>query len=144
MGREALALTCDVSDPASVAALFAELETRLGRLDLLFNNAGVLVRQARLEEVSPEQWAAVVDTNLTGAFLCTQEAFRIVKRSHPRREDHQQRLDLGARAASDPARYTQRSTPSQASRNRVTHGPEYDIACGQIDIGNAPPPSPRR
>ena len=83
-GRDAVALTCDVRDPASVAALFAEIDARFGRLDLLFNNAGVGAPAVPLEDLELEQWATVVETNLTGAFLCTQEAFRLMKRQSPR------------------------------------------------------------
>jgi NAD(P)-dependent dehydrogenase (short-subunit alcohol dehydrogenase family) len=70
-GRDALALTCDVRDPASVAALFAEIDARFGRLDLLFNNAGLSAPAVPLEDLDLEQWTSVVETNLTGAFLCT-------------------------------------------------------------------------
>ncbi len=83
-GRDAVALTCDVRDPASVAALFAEIDARFGRLDLLFNNAGVGAPAVPLEDLALEQWTTVVETNLTGAFLCTQEAFRLMKRQSPR------------------------------------------------------------
>ena len=83
-GSNALALICDVRDPRSVAALFAEIDTRFGRLDLLFNNAGVGAPAVPLENLGLEQWTAVIETNVTGAFLCTQEAFRIMKRQSPR------------------------------------------------------------
>src|SRR5471030_1895926 len=84
LGGDVLAVTCDVRDPGSVAALFAEIDDRFGRLDLLFNNAGVGAPPAELEDVSLEEWASVIATNVTGTFLCTQEAFRIMKRQSPR------------------------------------------------------------
>ena len=83
-GGRALAVPSDVSDPASVAALFAKTVARFGRLDLLFNNAGVNAPGVPLEELSVEQWRAVIDINLTGAFFCTQEAFRVMKDQDPR------------------------------------------------------------
>ena len=99
-GNGAVAIAGDVTDPASVDALFDEVADRFGRLDLLFNNAGVGAPGVPLEELTVEQWRAVVDTNLTGAFLCTQHAFRLMKRQiAARRADHQQRLDLGERPA---------------------------------------------
>src|SRR5262245_47714756 len=84
VGDDALAFECDVRDPDSVARTFSEVESRFGRLDVLFNNAGIAAPAVPLEELSVEQWAAVVETNLTGAFLCTQEAFRLMKRQSPR------------------------------------------------------------
>ena len=83
-GARALAVPSDVSDPASVAALFAKTKEAFGRLDLLFNNAGIGAPGVNLEDLSFEQWKNVVDINLTGAFLCTQEAFRIMKSQDPR------------------------------------------------------------
>ena len=90
----------DVADPAAIKALFAKTKETFGRLDVLFNNAGVGAPPVPLEELGYEQWKTVVDTNLTGAFLCTQEAIKIMKSAgSARRTHHQQRLDLGARAA---------------------------------------------
>jgi len=138
-GNEAVALTCDVRDPASVAALFAEIDARFGRLDLLFNNAGMSSPPVPLEELTLEQWTSVVETNLTGAFLCTQEAFRIMKRQSP----HGGRIiNNGSLSASVPR---PRSAPYTAAKHAITgltrstslDGREHDIACGQIDIGNA-------
>src|SRR4051794_13514395 len=83
-GNEAGPVSCDVTDPSSVESLFAEIESRFGRLDLLFNNAGVFAPAVPLEELTVDQWRLVVDTNLTGAFLCTQAAFRLMKRQVPR------------------------------------------------------------
>ena len=82
-GNGAMAIACDVTDPASVRSLFAEIDDRYGRLDLLFNNAGVSAPAILLEELGVDEWRSVVDTNLTGAFLCTQEAFRLMKRQVP-------------------------------------------------------------
>ncbi len=138
-GRDALALTCDVRDPASVAALFAELEARFGRLDLLFNNAGVSAPALPLEDLDFEQWTSVVETNLTGAFLCTQEAFRLMKRQSPRGG---RIINNGSISASVPRPL---SAPYTATKHALTgltrstslDGRAYDIACGQIDIGNA-------
>ena len=138
-GHDAVAVTCDVRDPASVAALFAEIDTRFGRLDLLFNNAGVVAPAVPLEDVTVEQWTSVVETNLTGAFLCTQEAFRIMKRQSPRGG---RIINNGSLSASVPR---PRSAPYTSTKHAITgltrstslDGRGYDIACGQIDIGNA-------
>jgi len=138
-GRGAVALTCDVRDPASVAALFAEIDVRFGRLDVLFNNAGIGAPPVPLEDIALEQWASVVETNLTGAFLCTQEAFKIMKRQSPRGG---RIINNGSISASVPRLH---SAPYTATKHAVTgltrstslDGREYDIACGQIDIGNA-------
>ena len=101
-GRKAIAVQTDVADPNSVKALFAEVEKTFGRLDLLFNNAGIGAPGADLEELPFEKWKSVVDINLTGAFLCAQQAFRIMKTQiAARRAHHQQRLDLGACTASE-------------------------------------------
>jgi NAD(P)-dependent dehydrogenase (short-subunit alcohol dehydrogenase family) len=138
-GNGALALPCDVRDPASVATAFAEMWKRLGRLDLLFNNAGVNAPAVPLEELEHEQWAAVVDTNLTGAFLCTREAFRLMKRQTPRGG---RIVNNGSISAHVPR---PNSTPYTAAKHGITgltratmlDGREFDICCGQIDVGNA-------
>ena len=138
-GDGALALTCDVREPASVAALFAEIEARFGRLDLLFNNAGVAAPPMPLEDLSPDQWASVLETCLTGAFLCTQEAFRLMKRQTPRGG---RVINNGSISASVPR---PNSAPYTAAKHGITgltrstslDGRAHDIACGQIDIGNA-------
>jgi NAD(P)-dependent dehydrogenase (short-subunit alcohol dehydrogenase family) len=138
-GTEAVALTCDVRDPASVARLFAEVEARFGRLDVLFNNAGVGAPAVPLDELSFEEWRAVVETNLTGAFLCTQAAFRLMKRQAPRGG---RIVNNGSLSASVPR---PRSAPYTATKHAITgltrstslDGREFDIACGQIDVGNA-------
>jgi NAD(P)-dependent dehydrogenase (short-subunit alcohol dehydrogenase family) len=138
-GNGAVAVTCDVRDSGSVAALFAEVETRFGRLDLLFNNAGIGAPSVPLEELTVEQWTAVVGTNLTGAFLCTQEAFRLMKRQQPRGG---RIINNGSISAMVPRPH---SAPYTATKHAITgltrstslDGRAYDIACGQIDIGNA-------
>jgi NAD(P)-dependent dehydrogenase (short-subunit alcohol dehydrogenase family) len=138
-GSGAVALIADVRDPASVAALFAEIDARFGRLDVVFNNAGVGAPPVPLEDLAFDQWVSVVETNLTGAFLCTQEAFRIMKRQSPRGG---RIINNGSISASVPR---PRSAAYTATKHAITgltrstslDGREYDIACGQIDIGNA-------
>jgi NAD(P)-dependent dehydrogenase (short-subunit alcohol dehydrogenase family) len=138
-GHDALALTCDVREPASVAALFAEIEGRFGRLDLLFNNAGVGAPAVPLEELDLERWRAVIETNVTGAFVCTQHAFRLMKRQSPRGG---RIVNNGSISAYVPR---PRSAAYTAAKHAVTgltrstslDGRAYDIACGQIDVGNA-------
>ena len=135
----ALAVPTDVSDPASVAALFERVRSICGRLDLLFNNAGTGAPAVPLDELSFEQWKTVVDVNLTGAFLCTQHAFRIMKAQTPRGG---RIINNGSISAHVPRPYT---TPYTATKHAITgltrstslEGREHDIACGQIDIGNA-------
>jgi Short-chain alcohol dehydrogenase of unknown specificity len=138
-GPDAVALTCDVRDPVSVEALFAEIDARFGRLDLLFNNAGIGAPNVALEDITAEQWSAAVETNLSGAFFCTQEAFRLMKRQSPRGG---RIINNGSISAMAPR---PRSAPYTATKHAITgltkstslDGREYDIACGQIDIGNA-------
>ena len=130
---------CDVRDPDAVAALFAAVRDRFGRLDVLFNNAGQFAPAVPLEDVSFEQWRAIVDTNLTGAFLCTQQAFRLMKEQRP---PGGRIINNGSIAAHAPRPH---SAPYTASKHAVTgltkqtalDGRAYGIACGQIDIGNA-------
>jgi NAD(P)-dependent dehydrogenase (short-subunit alcohol dehydrogenase family) len=138
-GVSAVAVVCDVCDPASVAALFDEIEGGFGRLDLLFNNAGVGAPPVPLEDLTLAQWRAVLDTNVTGTFLCTQHAFRLMKRQSPRGG---RIINNGSISASVPRPM---SAPYTASKHAITgltkstalDGRAYDIACGQIDIGNA-------
>ena len=138
-GNGSISIPCDVTNPASVQSLFAEIDERYGRLDLLFNNAGVGAPAMPLEELSVEQWRSVVDTNLTGAFLCTQEAFRLMKRQVPRGG---RIINNGSISATTPRPL---SAPYTATKHAITgltkstalDGRAYDIACGQIDIGNA-------
>ncbi len=139
IGGGAVAVPCDVADPKSVTELFAAVKAQFGRLDLLFNNAGIGAPAVPLEELSLERWKAVVDTNLTGAFLCTQEAFRIMKHQAPRGG---RIINNGSISATAPRPF---SAPYTATKHAVTgltkstslDGRQYDIACGQIDIGNA-------
>ncbi len=138
-GGECLIMRTDVTDSSSVSALFANIANRYGRLDLLFNNAGTASVPAPLEEVSVEQWRAVVDTNLTGAFLCTQEAFRLMKSQLPRGG---RIINNGSLSASVPRPWNAAYTCSKHAITGLTktaalEGRSHDIACGQIDIGNA-------
>jgi NAD(P)-dependent dehydrogenase (short-subunit alcohol dehydrogenase family) len=134
-----LAVPADVTDPASVRDLFRQTEERFGRLDVLVNNAGAGIPAAQLEDVSYEQWQRVVATNLTGPFLCTQAAFRLMKRQTPRGG---RIINNGSLSAHVPR---PSSAPYTATKHAVTgltrstslDGRDYDIACGQIDIGNA-------
>jgi NAD(P)-dependent dehydrogenase (short-subunit alcohol dehydrogenase family) len=138
-GSRMLAVPTDVGDPASVRALFDRAKDAFGRLDLLFNNAGINAPAVPLEELSPQQWQAVVDVNLTGAFLCTQQAFRLMKDQSPRGG---RIINNGSISAHVPRPH---SAPYTATKHAITgltkstslDGRRYDIACGQIDIGNA-------
>ena len=138
-GPRTLVVPADVTEPASVRELFARTKGAFGRLDLLFNNAGISGRGVPLEDLSYEQWRAVLDTNLTGMFLCTQEAFKIMKSQEPRGG---RIINNGSISAHVPR---PNSAPYTASKHGVTgltkatalDGRKYDIACGQIDIGNA-------
>ena len=137
-GADTLAVATDVGDPASVAALFAAVKEAFGRLDVLFNNAGINGFGAALEDVPFEQWQAVVDTNLTGAFLCTQEAFRIMKDQAPRGGRIINNGSISAdRPRPDSAPYTAtKHALTGLTKSTSLDGRKYDIACGQIDIGN--------
>ena len=135
----ALAVPTDVSDPQSVRALFVSTKDNFGRLDLLFNNAGIFGTPVLLEDIAYDQWKSVVDTNLTGAFLCTQEAFRLMISQDPRGG---RIINNGSVSALAPR---PNSAPYTATKHAITgltkstalDGRKYDIACGQIDIGNA-------
>lgn len=138
-GASTLIAPTDVSDPASVKALFDATREKFGRLDLLFNNAGVGARPLPLEDLPYEQWKKVIDINLNGAFLCTQEAFRIMKAQQPQGG---RIINNGSISAHAPR---PNSAPYTASKHGMTgltkatslDGRKYNIACGQIDIGNA-------
>ncbi len=138
-GGRGLAVPADVSDPDSVAALFAKTVAAFGRLDLLFNNAGINAPGIPLEELSVEQWRAVVDINLSGAFFCTQEAFRIMKDQDPRGGRIINNGSISAHVPRpDTAPYTAtKHAITGLTRSTSLDGRKYDIACGQIDIGNA-------
>ena len=143
---QALAVATDVSNPESVAALFERTASTYGRLDVLFNNAGVGAPPINLEDLTLAQWKAAVDTNLTGAFLCTQHAFRIMKDQSPRGG---RIINNGSISAHVPR---PNSAPYTATKHAITgltrstslDGRKYDIACGQIDIGNAATPMTAR
>ena len=134
-----LVMPTDVADPSSVAALFARTTGTFGRLDLLFNNAGSGAPPAPIDELSVEQWKSVVDVNLTGVFLCSREAFRVMKRQQPQGG---RIINNGSISATAPR---PNSAPYTATKHAVTgltkslslDGRNFDIACGQIDIGNA-------
>lgn len=134
-----LLVPTDVTNANSVRTLFAKTKDTFGRLDLLFNNAGTGAPSVPLEELTLEQWQSVVDTNLTGAFLCTQEAFRLMKEQVPRGG---RIINNGSLSAHAPRPH---SAPYTATKHGITgltkatslDGRKYDIACGQIDIGNA-------
>ena len=138
-GGRAIAVPTDVTDPSAIRALFARAVEVFGRLDLLFNNAGMGAPAIPLETLTVEQWRAVVDTNLTGSFLCTQEAFRIMKNQSPRGG---RIINNGSISAHTPRPF---SSPYTSTKHAITgltkstalDGRAYDIACGQIDIGNA-------
>jgi NAD(P)-dependent dehydrogenase (short-subunit alcohol dehydrogenase family) len=135
----ALAVPTDVTDPESVSALFAATKQAFGRLDLLFNNAGTGAPAVPLEELTVADWRRVVDVNLTAAFLCTQEAFRIMKDQDPRGG---RIINNGSISAHVPrpnsAPYTAtKHAISGLTKSTALDGRKYDIACGQIDIGNA-------
>ncbi len=138
-GARTLVVPTDVGEPASVQALFAKTQETFGRLDLLFNNAGTGAPPIPLEDLSYEQWKTVVDINLTGAFLCIQEAFKIMKNQNPRGG---RIINNGSISAYAPR---PNSAPYTATKHAMTgltkstalDGRQYDIACGQIDIGNA-------
>ena len=134
-----LAVATDVAQPASVRALFAETVRAWGRVDFLFNNAGIGAPPLPLEDLTYDQWRSVVDINLTGAFLCTQEAFRVMKSQSPRGG---RIVNNGSISAHAPR---PNSAPYTSTKHAITgltkatalDGRRYDIACGQIDIGNA-------
>src|SRR5437867_7295183 len=138
-GARALVVPADVTDPESVRILFARTKEAFGRLDLLFNNAGTNVPAMPLEDLSYEQWKSVVDVNLTGAFLCTQEAFRLMKSQDPRGGRIINNGSISAQAPRpNPAPYTAtKHAITGLTRSTSLDGRKYDIACGQIDIGNA-------
>ncbi|HMN77734.1 MAG TPA: SDR family oxidoreductase [Burkholderiaceae bacterium] len=135
----AVAQAADVGVPDAVHALFERTEAAFGRLDLLFNNAGIGTFGVSLEDVSFEQWQAVVAANLTGAFLCTKQAFRIMKRQQPRGGRIINNGSISAHAPRpDSAPYTAtKHAITGLTKSTSLDGRRYDIACGQIDIGNA-------
>jgi NAD(P)-dependent dehydrogenase (short-subunit alcohol dehydrogenase family) len=139
---ESLAVPTDVMDPASIKALFAKTKETYGRLDVLFNNAGIGAPPVPIEELSLEKWRAVVDTNLTGPFICVQEAFKIMKDQNPRGG---RIINNGSISAHTPRPLSIAYTSTKHAITGLTKsvaldGRAYDIACGQVDIGNAATP----
>lgn len=138
-GGKVRPIKADVGDPKSVAALFDTIKSEFGRLDLLVNNAGMGTPPVPMEEITFEQWSAIVGANLTGAFLCTQQAFRLMKAQEPRGG---RIINNGSISAQTPR---PNSAPYTATKHAITgltkstalDGRPFDIACGQIDIGNA-------
>jgi NAD(P)-dependent dehydrogenase (short-subunit alcohol dehydrogenase family) len=138
-GGTVKSVPADIGDPQSVRALFGEIENAHGRLDLLVNNAGINVPAIPMEEITFEQWSAILAANLTGAFLCTQQAMRIMKAQTPRGG---RIINNGSISATTPRPH---SAPYTATKHAITgltkstalDGRPFDIACGQIDIGNA-------
>ena len=136
---QVIAVPTNVTEPESVAALFAKTKETFGRLDLLFNNAGFGGKGVLLEEQEYKHWRAVIDTNVTGAFLCTQQAFKIMKEQVPQGG---RIINNGSAGAHSPR---PNSAPYTTSKHAITgltksaslDGRKYNIACGQIDIGNA-------
>ena len=139
IGQRALAVPADMTRPDSVAALFDAVRTRFGRLDLLFNNAGTGAPPLLLEDLTVEQWRGVVDTNLSGVFLCIQQAFRVMKAQSPmggRIINNGSISAYAPRPNSAPYTATKHAV-SGLTRSASLDGRKYDIAVGQIDIGNA-------
>ena len=145
-GTTSLVVPTDVGNAESVAALFNKTKQAFGRLDLLFNNAGINVPGVPIDELSVDQWQSVVNVNLTGAFLCTREAFALMKKQSPRGG---RIINNGSISASTPR---PNSAPYTATKHAITgltkstslDGRNFDIACGQIDIGNAATEMTRR
>ena len=139
LGANALAVPTDASDPVAVDALFAAVKHKFGRLDLLFNNAGTGAPAIPLDELSFAQWKTVVDINLTGVFLCTQHAFRMMKNQSPKGG---RIINNGSISAHAPRPFSIAYTATKHAVTGLTKsvsldGRAHDIACGQIDIGNA-------
>jgi NAD(P)-dependent dehydrogenase (short-subunit alcohol dehydrogenase family) len=145
-GARTLVVPTDVADPASIRALFARTKEAFGRLDLLFNNAGIGAPAVPLEDLPYEQWKAVVDTNLTGSFICTQEAFKIMKSQHPRggRIINNGSISAYAPRPGSVAYTSTKHAITGLTKTTSLDGRTYDIACGQIDVGNAETPLTQR
>jgi NAD(P)-dependent dehydrogenase (short-subunit alcohol dehydrogenase family) len=138
-GGESVGIVCDVSDPESVKSLFAEIKSKFGRLDLLFNNAGVVAPGVPLEDVRIEDWQNVVDVNISGVFYCTQQAFALMKSQKPMGG---RIINNGSISAHVPRPNSSAYTASKHAVTGLTKtasldGRNFDIAVGQIDIGNA-------
>ena len=145
-GARTLVVPTDVADPASIRALFARTKEAFGRLDLLFNNAGIGAPAVPLEDLPYEQWKAVVDTNLTGSFICTQEAFKIMKSQQPRggRIINNGSISAYAPRPGSVAYTSTKHAITGLTKTTSLDGRKYDIACGQIDVGNAETPLTQR
>jgi NAD(P)-dependent dehydrogenase (short-subunit alcohol dehydrogenase family) len=146
LGVRTLVVPTDVTDPASIKALFARVKETFGRLDILFNNAGVGAPAVPFEDLPFDKWEAAVKTNLTAPFLCTQEAFRIMKDQTPRGG---RIINNGSISAHAPRPFTVAYTATKhaitgLTKSAALDGRAYDIACGQIDIGNAISPLTER
>ncbi len=139
LGADTLVVPTDVTDPESIRALFDATVDRFGRLDLLFNNAGIGAPAVPLEELPLETWRQVVDTNLTAVFLCTQHAFRIMRDQTPRggRIINNGSISAYAPRPNSIAYTATKHAVTGMTRSTSLDGRAYDIACGQIDIGNA-------
>ncbi|NQD80105.1 SDR family oxidoreductase [Pseudomonas sp. CrR14] len=138
-GQEAIAVPTDVRDPASVDTLFAKVEEVYGRLDVIFNNAGVNTPAVTLDELDVEQWRNVIDTNLNGVFLCARGAFRLMRKQTPQGG---RIINNGSISAHTPRPYSSAYTTSKhavlgLTKSLALDGREFNIACSQIDIGNA-------
>jgi NAD(P)-dependent dehydrogenase (short-subunit alcohol dehydrogenase family) len=145
-GGKSLVVPADIADPASIKALFAKTKETFGRLDVLFNNAGIGAPAVPIEDLPYDKWKAVVDTNLNGTFLGTQEAFRIMKDQTPRGG---RIINNGSISAHTPRPFTIAYTATKhaitgLTKSTALDGRAYDIACGQIDIGNAVSPLTER
>jgi NAD(P)-dependent dehydrogenase (short-subunit alcohol dehydrogenase family) len=139
LNGDALAVACDVSDAASVAALFDQIRERFGRLDVLFNNAGRNGSPVDIDQLDIDEWRSIVDTNLTGVFLCTRAAFGLMKTQSPRGG---RIINNGSISAHAPRPNSIGYTATKHAITGLTKavsldGRQYDIVCGQIDIGNA-------
>jgi NAD(P)-dependent dehydrogenase (short-subunit alcohol dehydrogenase family) len=141
-GQTSLVVPTDVADPAAIRTLFARTKETFGRLDLLFNNAGIGAPAVPMEDLPFEKWKAVVDTNLTGCFLCTQEAIKIMKDQTPRggRIINNGSISAHAPRPNSVAYTSTKHAVTGLTKSTSLDGRKYDIACGQIDVGNAETP----
>jgi NAD(P)-dependent dehydrogenase (short-subunit alcohol dehydrogenase family) len=141
-GQKSLVVPTDVADAASIRNLFARAKETFGRLDMLFNNAGIGAPAVPMEDLPFEKWKAVVDTNLTGSFLCTQEAIRIMKDQTPRggRIINNGSISAHAPRPNSVAYTATKHAMTGLTKSTSLDGRKYDIACGQIDVGNAETP----
>jgi NAD(P)-dependent dehydrogenase (short-subunit alcohol dehydrogenase family) len=145
-GARTLVVPTDVADPVAIRALFARTKEAFGRLDLLFNNAGIGAPAVPLEDLPYEQWKAVVDTNLTGSFICTQEAFKMMKSQQPQggRIINNGSISAYAPRPGSVAYTSTKHAITGLTKTTSLDGRKYDIACGQIDVGNAETPLTER